>query len=249
MGQREQREQIGLLAKLVTNEALVRLGSGLNRLWNAAALRFPGSEKRREGNRAGFRGLTLPEGRIHGQKRQPVAGMRYGRYPMSYNGCGVIASYNALQILGVPEPLGEVAAWFERKGIVLGGLLGTDVLAAARFFRERGIRCRVLFGAGAKQPEEFDRAFSGCPAAIFAYWNNARRLRNGMHFVALSHGPDGGLAIDNFRGLDTEPCRDYGSIAEMIGKTGCAPVVLVTAEQPDQPGKLGQAEQAGVPAR
>ena len=222
---------MGILTRLATREGLVRLTYGMNRLWNAAALRLPGAKRQRDNNRRGFEEAPLPQGRIHGQQRQGVAQMRYGRFPMSYNGCEVIAVCNALQMLGLPEPLGEVAEWFERKGIVLGGLFGSHVLAVPAFFRERGIRCHTLFASAAGQGE-LDRAFADCPAAVFSYWNNAHRLRDGLHTVALSHRADGGMAIDNYRSLDTGPCTEYVSIAEMVEQSGCAPVLLVTAEMP-----------------
>lgn len=57
---------------------------------------------------------------ICGQALGNVAKMRYGICPMSFNGCEVIAVYNALCWLGKPQPLCEVAAYMERYRVLLG---------------------------------------------------------------------------------------------------------------------------------
>lgn len=57
---------------------------------------------------------------INGQKLGAVAEMRYGLCPMSVNGCGVIAVYNALAYIGKNQPLCEVAHYMERYKLLFG---------------------------------------------------------------------------------------------------------------------------------
>ena len=205
------------LQKLVTSPAALklsfRLSEGLNRLTRCATAR------RREQNRAAVAAYTGREP-INGQRRPPVAALPYGRCTMDYNGCEVLAAYNALLTLGEAMPLSEVSAWFERRGLFLGGLWGTHVLAIPEFFEARGFSVEVLY-------KDFDEAFSAVPAAVFAFWNDARRLRRGLHTVALAHAGDGGLAVYNLRGADKDANREHRSIAEFYGRTGALPVLLV----------------------
>lgn len=213
-----------LLNRLATNRALVEASYLLSRGETVLARLLPGTRRREERNRALREGFD-PGGRVNGQLRGPVAVLPYGRYRMSYNGCEVLACYNALRLLGRPEPLGEVAAWFERQGIVLGGLWGSHALAVRDFFQDRGIEGRALYRRDAR---EFDAAFQTCPAAVFVFWNDAQRLRRGVHTVALSHAPGGRLAVDNLTGTDAAPCTAYRSIAELTARQGLLPVLLYT---------------------
>lgn len=204
------------LQKLVTSPGALaltfRLSEGLNRLTRGA------TAQRRERNRAAVAAYTGTEP-VNGQRRNPVAALPYGHYTMDYNGCEVLAAYNALITLGRPEPLSEVSAWFERRGLFLGGAWGTHVLAIPEFFQARGFAVETLY-------KDFDEAFSGVPAAVFAFWNDAHRLRRGLHTVALAHGPDGRPAIYNLRGTDKDANREYHSIAEFYRRTGALPVLL-----------------------
>lgn len=210
-------DKLTLLQKLVTGPAPLKLSfclsEGLNRLTRSATAR------RRERNRAAVAAYTA-SGPVNGQRLPPVAALPYGRYTMDYNGCEVLAAYNALLTLGEAAPLSEVSAWFERRGLFLGGLWGTHVLAVPEFFKARGFAVEVLY-------KDFDEAFSSVPAAVFAFWNDAKRLRRGLHTVALAHADGGRLAVYNLRGSDREANREFHSIAELYRRTGALPVLLV----------------------
>lgn len=210
-------DRLTLLQKLAASPAALkltfRLSEGLNRLTRSATAR------RRERNRAAVAAYT-GAAPVNGQHRAPVAALPYGRYTMDYNGCEVLAAYNALLTLGEAEPLSEVSSWFERRGLFLGGLWGTHVLAIPEFFQARGFAVEVAY-------KDFDGAFSGVPAAVFAFWNDAKRLRRGLHTVALAHAPGGRLAVYNLRGADLEANREFHSIAEFYRRTGALPVLLV----------------------
>ena len=46
---------------------------------------------------------------INGQGTGSVSVCRYGLFPMSYNGCEIIAVYNLRLLLGTPRPLCDIA--------------------------------------------------------------------------------------------------------------------------------------------
>lgn len=214
------------LQKLVTSPVSLalsfRLSEGLNRLTRKLTAR------RRERNRAAVAAYTGASP-VNGQRRAPVAALPYGRCTMDYNGCEVLAAYNALLLLGEAPPLSEVSFWFERRGLFLGGLWGTHVLAVPEFLNTRGFSVEVFY-------KDFDEAFSRVPAAVFAFWNDAKRLRSGLHTVALAHAGSGGLAVYNLRGADTDANREYHSITELVERTGALPVLLVAIKAKDKGG-------------
>ena len=146
---------------------------------------------------------------------------------MDYNGCEVIACYNALRVLGRERPLAEVAAYFERRGIFLNGLWGTHTAELPRYFRSLGLECTALYASRTRSAADYDAAFASAGAAVFSFWNDKNRLRSGVHTVALAHRP-GGIVIYNLGNLDRNENTVFDSIADFINAAGVLPLLLVT---------------------
>ena len=51
--------------------------------------------------------ISLPDSFINGQALGAVSRMRYGLFPMSYNGCEMIAICNYMRMLGKKENIAE----------------------------------------------------------------------------------------------------------------------------------------------
>lgn len=211
-----------LLNRLVTNKSAVRLTHGISEYLNTVGQYFG---RRKPATRTVE---FVPLEHVHGQGLEPVCSLRFGKYPMSYNGCEVIATYNALLTLGCPIPLAEVSEEYQRRGIFLAGAWGTHVEAIPQFFRQRGFSVETLYASDVRDGAvEYDKAFAGMTAAVFSFWNSAKKLTRGVHTVALEHaGP--GIAIYNLHSMDQRENRDYGSIGEWIGQTDILPILLVT---------------------
>ena len=217
---------MSFLNHLVTNQHLIRLShtlsEGLNKLTGLSA----GAKRRREENGAALR--RYPGGSyINGQGRGAVSRLPFGKFTMDYNGCEVIACYNALRVLGKERPLSEVAAYFERRGIFLAGRWGTHVAELPRFFSGLGLHPETLYASSVNNLTQYDAAFSGGKAAVFSFWNDASKLRRGVHTVALAHGPDG-LVIFNLHSSDLRANTDYRSISDFIRRSGVLAILLVT---------------------
>ena len=68
-----------------------------------------------KGNLPSFRPVYFDHGenqRIYNQRAEPYASKTLGDYTVSYNGCGAIATFNALVALGNPKSLDEVLAYY-----------------------------------------------------------------------------------------------------------------------------------------
>lgn len=76
---------------------------------------------------------------INGQGVCEFAKLRYGLFPVSFNGCEVISVYNALEYLGKPVPLKTVLGYMQ-KFCVLFGLFGCNVYCIGRALSHFGIR-------------------------------------------------------------------------------------------------------------
>lgn len=77
---------------------------------------------------------------INGQALGDVSKLRYGLFPMSFNGCEVIAVCNALEYLGIAVPI-ETVCRYMRKYCVLLGLFGCNVYRIGRALKHFGADC------------------------------------------------------------------------------------------------------------
>lgn len=126
---------------------------------------------------------SLPRitGYINGQGVGDVAKYKYGSYFMAYNGCGIIASYNALIALGAPRDLNDVANWGESHGSVFRGAFGTRPKSARLLFEHLGYRVKKL---NPWKRRKFDPEAKAADACIFTYlWRSKRFPFVGAHTV------------------------------------------------------------------
>ena len=218
-----------ILNHLVTNQYLVRLShtlsEGLNRLSG-----FSGETKRRRAENGAALERYSDGTYINGQGRGEVSRLPFGKFTMDYNGCEVIACYNALRVLGCERPLSEVAAYFERRGIFLAGRWGTHAAELPRYFERLGLHPHTLYASSVRDPAEYDAAFAGAKTAVFSFWNDAKRLRSGVHTVALAHSP-AGLVIFNLYNSDSAPNTRYRSVSDFVYRSGVLPILLVTLDK------------------
>ena len=100
--------------------------------------------------------------------------LKNGWFGSDKNGCGWIAVYNVLKMLGAnvrPEWVMEDL----RGGLVLGGKFGTHVYFVQHYLRKRGYRVRLC-----AIPWRFSAVAKTGDACILLY-----RHRSGNHFAAL----------------------------------------------------------------
>ncbi len=129
--------------------------------------------------------IDLGEKMLNGQGVGKLATCRYGFFPMSYNGCEIIAACNLRRLLGIPVPLSEVAKEIYPYGNSFSGLFGTWPSALRRYFRENNIAVKEL-----TKFEEFKVEFSKGQYAVISFWN-AHHVFKGLHTVCIENVPEG----------------------------------------------------------
>lgn len=115
---------------------------------------------------------------IYNQHRIPKDLWHYGFRSSAAVGCGWIATYNALVLLGHPQTSYSLIRYYERQLPLIHGNLGTTVLAPAIYFKQHGFPVTVTsrrrqFDAVAKQSDV---------SILFYHWRSKWKL--GAHFVA-----------------------------------------------------------------
>lgn len=128
------------------------------------------------------------DGLLNGQGRPGLSELSFGYSHVGHAGCESIAVYNALLLLGLPQPLPDIIRAFEKGGYMrFGGYMG-----AAPYFqpllRRCGAESRVIRPARAQTLAERGELDSG---AVFlaAIWNDRLLPFKGLHTFAVCHMP------------------------------------------------------------
>ena len=140
---------------------------------------------------------------IYCQRDIPKWKWRYGFRSSAATGCGWIASFNALKLMGYEAKPEDLIRYYERQLPLIHGNFGTTILAPAVLFRRMGFRVRVC-----PWRRQMDAAAKAADVNILFYrWH--RGWRFGSHFVTLRYGEGrftGYNTYNNSRGPD-----DYGA--------------------------------------
>ena len=130
---------------------------------------------------------------ICNQSKIPKAQWRYGFRSSAATGCGWIATYNALRLMGYRAEPEQLIRFYERQLPLVHGNLGTLALAPALFFQKQGFQVETL-----SVTERFDEAAKNADVCIlFYYWRSKWKL--GAHFVAVQYSGGQFLGYNTFR--------------------------------------------------
>ena len=123
----------------------------------------------------------------------PKEQWRYGFRTSSDTGCGWIATYNALRLMGKDADPETLIRFYQRQMPLIHGNLGTMILAPAQYFQKQGYSVDWT-----SCPDQFDRFAQTCDVCILFYrWR--KKWQIGAHFVALHFTDKGFLAYNTYR--------------------------------------------------
>lgn len=146
---------------------------------------------------------------INGQGIGEVSELKYGLFPMSFNGCEVIAVHNALEYLGIPQDIRTVRDFMKRY-IVLLGLFGCNIYFLGGALSH--------FGAEYTKSKSADNA----EAFIISSWTGKPFLST-IHSVFCVQTDDGNIKVYNrYNNFPSE--KIYNSCADIFG--GRKPLII-----------------------
>ena len=164
---------------------------------------------------------------IYCQRDIPRNKWRYGFRSSAATGCGWIATYNALLVLGKRIAPEKLIKFYERQLPLINGNTGTFLFSPAIFFKRHGykLKCTAI-------PSHFDRMVEDSDVCILYYWW-AKKWAIGAHFIAL-HKTDRGVigynTYQNSKGQDfygsslsefLKKKHYFGSVLFGIKNSGC----------------------------
>ncbi|WP_026660548.1 hypothetical protein [Butyrivibrio sp. AC2005] len=115
---------------------------------------------------------------------------------MSYSGCEIIATYNALLCLGDRNTtISELIRYFEQKGAALKGGFGITPSAPANYLKKRGYKVKKVT---TRKKLVIDRLGQEFHTFIVTFYWNRENIREQLHTVCISKESDGFYIHNNY---------------------------------------------------
>lgn len=154
---------------------------------------------------------------LNGQGVCEYAQVYYGWRRVKHNGCGLLAAYNALGLLGKPLPFGQIRRYFHRRW--RPRFLGTNAYELRRFFQRQGLPVQVT-----RDPRELEAWLKEGGVGVMIQWNSTLRLwglrlpnpAKGAHVVTATWGPEGLTVYNRYSNRDR--AYTYSSMEELYQK-------------------------------
>lgn len=164
---------------------------------------------------------------IYCQRDIPKDQWRYGFRSSAATGCGWIATFNALRLMGKQAEPEELIGFYQRQLPLIHGNCGTTILAPAVYFKKQG--CRVDWTSCNDRFDAMVKASDVC--ILFYRWH--KKWQIGAHFVALHHTADGIIAYNTYRN-SKGPDRYGPSLAQYLKKKKHFGAVLIGIRKPEE---------------
>lgn len=130
---------------------------------------------------------------IYNQRQIPREQWRYGLRSSAAVGCGWIATYNALRLLGYRTTPENLIRYYEGQLPLIHGNAGTSFWGPALYFRHWGFPVEVSV-----KPSDFDALAERSDVCIlFYHWRRGFKL--GAHFVAVEKTDRGFISYNTYR--------------------------------------------------
>ncbi len=130
---------------------------------------------------------------IYNQTRIPKEQYRYGFRSSAATGCGWIATYNALRLMGYRTDIGQLIHYYERQLPLIHGNAGTSFWGPCLCFRQWAFPVKLV----AKRSRFDEEAKAADVCILFYRWRSG--IKFGAHFVALRHTETGFVGYNTYR--------------------------------------------------
>jgi len=165
---------------------------------------------------------------IYCQRDIPKEKWRYGLRSSAATGCGWIATYNALRLLGYRPRPEKLIKHYEKMLPLVHGNMGTFIYAPAMFFYMAGFGVKTT-----RNRKKFDEIAAKSDVSILYFWWK-KGFKVGAHFVAVRHTADGFVGYNTYR--KSKGPDFYGSsLDEFLKSKGYFGVMLTGIT--DRPGE------------
>lgn len=130
---------------------------------------------------------------IYNQNHIPREQYRYGFRASAEVGCGWVATYNALGLMGYTTDIDQLIRYYEWQLPLIHGNAGTSFWGPAVCLKKMGFSVEVI--ADRKRYDETAKKADVC--ILFYRWH--RKYKIGAHFVALHHTDKGFVGYNTYK--------------------------------------------------
>lgn len=125
---------------------------------------------------------TQPYGLIYDQDLYHT--WKMGNQYLDINGCGAIATYNVMYLLGERQELYDTVYYYDATGgTLLFGYLGTDPTSISSYFKAQKITCKSYSSISSLQNDVDD--ISHDKYIIMCFWNDKNDITRAAHYIAI----------------------------------------------------------------
>ena len=122
-------------------------------------------------------------GMVNGQGVQPFSDAPFGWSTYEQAGCGVIATYNMMQLLGELMSLGDIGDEYSQvHGTLLGGIFGVAPWHISSFLQTHNIEA-----IGCTRATEVEQNISEGDIVIFTVLNSVKNVMHGFHTMTAQY--------------------------------------------------------------
>ena len=163
---------------------------------------------------------------IYNQRQIPKEKWRYGLRSSAATGCGWIATYNALRLMGYKTDIDELIRYYEFQLPLIHGNAGTSFWGPALCFKAWNFPVELCFDR-----KKFDAVAARSRVCILFYrWRRGCAL--GAHFVALHRTGNSFTGYNTFR-TSTGPDPYGPSLEAFIRKHHWFGCILIGIQEKD----------------
>ena len=167
------------------------------------------------------------EGLIYNQRDIPKDKWRYGFRSSAAVGCGWVATYNALKLMGYRTDIEELIRYYEWQLPLIHGNAGTSFWGPALCFKHWNFPVEIC-----ADKRKFDAVAARSDVCIlFYHWRKGCKL--GAHFIALQRTKNGILSYNTYRN-SSGPDHLGPSLTTCLRENGWFSAVLIGIQKPNK---------------
>lgn len=151
------------------------------------------------------KGLKFP---LNGQSMGDLKDMRIGSCDFAHSGCGAIATFNALSMVGRKPQMEEIVDFYERKGLVFNARFGVNPAGVKRFLSEQDLSWKLY-----SKKTDWDACLKENQVAILLYWWVGPK-GCGAHYVSVEK-INAGIRVYNVYG-NRDTAYEYKDIRTFL---------------------------------
>ncbi len=122
---------------------------------------------------------------LNGQSMGELKDMRIGSCNFSHSGCGAIATFNAMSMVGLEPKMEEIVDFYEHKGLILNARMGVNPSGVKRYLTSKNLQWKFYSGK-----TDWDACLGEKQVAILLYWWVGKK-GCGAHYVAAERTEEG----------------------------------------------------------